>query len=111
MEVLEEMTAVEEYLALALIEKTKELIRKERLTLELFEILDSRMRWLSRFCQTNGIQIPNQEQIVREEERIKYLMGEIGGISPNGSKQPNEPNEDDYRTCPAKTNILLPSKP
>jgi hypothetical protein len=74
---LVEQAESSDYLALALNEKFKELIRKERLTIELFEILDSRMNWLIRFCQKNGIPMPDAERIGADESRIKALMTQI----------------------------------
>lgn len=71
-----------EQIKLAFLEETRELLRREKLALELFDILDARMLWLIRFCRQNGIRIPNQDAIIREEARIKYLMGRLSGASP-----------------------------
>jgi hypothetical protein len=75
------MSEASNYLELALVEKTRELIRKERLTLDLFEILDARMNWLIRFCQKNGIPIPDNARIIEDEARISYLMDQISGTT------------------------------
>jgi hypothetical protein len=84
----------EEYSMLALVEKTREVIRKESLTLELFEILDARMNWLIRFCLQHGISLPT-EQLATEEARIKHLMGEIAGVpSSDGNYHRDDSDED-----------------
>ena len=83
---------------LALVEKARELIRKESLTLELLDILDARMNWLIRFCQRNGIEIPDTEGIVRDETRIKTLMGEISPAMQRPYKSPDDATEPPLRT-------------
>jgi len=84
----------DEQIKLALLEEARELVHKEKLTLELFEILDARMVWLIRFCRKNGIEIPNQEALIRDEQRIKRLMGELSGEAPE-VKHPRKSPDDE----------------
>lgn len=85
-------------LELALVEKANELIRKERLTPELFDILDARIVWLIHFCQRNAIDIPNKEMIVIDEARIKALMDEISPDAQRPFKSPEDATEPILRS-------------
>ena len=69
----------------------RQLILRERKVMELFDILNYNYQWLIRFCEKNGIDIPDRERVHRSWSRVRDV---IDDLSPPENKQPKKSPDD-----------------
>jgi len=75
---------------MAMVAETQELIRREKLALELIDVLDFNFQWLLRFCERNNIEIPDRERLYLSLNKVRRLMGQL---SPENSHRDDfDPN-------------------
>ena len=64
-----------------LAQEMQELLKKERIAVDLIDMLDFNFQWLFRFCERNHIEIPDRERIYRSLNRVRELTGELATIT------------------------------
>ena len=77
------------FLEIELIEHIRELIRKERLTLEILDVLDFNFRWLLQFCQKNDIVIPDRARLQMSWNRLRKAIRELDSTTQSATPETN----------------------
>ncbi len=62
---------------LALVEELRDYIRREKIMSDAAEILSYYVAWLFRFCEKNGIEIPDRERLYQANVKLNGLLEEF----------------------------------
>ena len=78
----------------SIIEEMRYALRIKRVNEEMLEYLSSSLRWLMRYADKQGIQLPEKERILSIVESVMVLAEKIPTSSP-AVKQPRKYPEDE----------------